>query len=700
MNTGLHRCTPRRSLQVLAIVALTVWSTADAQPLGVELVTANGDWIAHNQPIRLKLDRALLPEEGRLAVLIGDLDVTDLLVRYADVIEYRPAPLSLRSGEYDVVVFIVSPQGQWQEAARLPVRVLTERGLERASLERRLEVQGLQRVDEVVRPLGSSSSASPDAASLNLFIGGDAQRAAWRLSGSTQMLGVSEQANALRFAQRGAAAPRFDLSEYTLRLDRVGQPLGFLALGHVAYNQHRHLIPSFNSRGAMLGVPLGTSGSAILTTMNGTSVVGWNNLTGLDDSDHRITATTIGFDLVPTRPGALRVDADYLNGSVLPQSPFNRGNIADRQTSRAWGFRLAAATESGRLQFATGFARSAFDNPLDPLLAQGAPIVDVEREERNAQYADLRWTLLQGKTFGNQRVANLGLSLSHERIDPQYATVAATLQADVLRNTAQLSGSVGPLQLQMGYTRLEDNLDDIPTILTTQTRRTDGMLALPLGELFQGKRLSGWLPIATWNLNHVHQFGEGVPPDSGFNASHVPDQVSDRNAFALDWRGASWTIGLRHDRALQDNRQPGRERADFATRVHAISTSFTPHPRLQLSLDWSRERNASAETGSVTRTRNTGIGLRFAATEKLQLTASGGLTRGTDQPRTNSSETTFLDASLTYQFEWTNGAGRGVGGQAFVRYADRAQLARDTLFGFDVDNRTRSVVAGINFGLR
>ncbi|NJO13166.1 MAG: hypothetical protein HC872_06540, partial [Gammaproteobacteria bacterium] len=666
---------PALCLLAFVVAALTAWPVAAAQPLTIELAPANLDWMRRNQPIRLQLSRPLAVAEGRLAVLVGDMDVSDLLINHAEVIEYRPAPLPLRPGEYDVTVFLVTPQGQWQEAARLPIRVLTDRGLQRASFERRADMQGLQLLKEEVRPQTSTSSASPDAASLNLFVGGEAQRADWRWSGSMQVLGVSEQVNALQFAQRGAAAPRLDLSEYTLRLDRVDQPRGFLALGHLAYNQHRHLIPSFNSRGAMIGVPLGAAGSAVLTTMSGTRVVGWNNATGLSDADHRITATTIGFEVLPARPGALRIDADYLDGSVLPQIPFNRGNIADRQTSRAWGFRLATASASGRLRLEAGLARSAFDNPFDPTLAQGFPIVQVEREERGAQYAELQWTVLQGKLFGNQRVANLALLLNHERIDPQYATVATTLQADVLRNAVQFGGTVGPLQLQLGYTRLQDNLDKIASILTTHTRRSDAMLALPLTDLFQDGHPRVWLPIASWTYNSVQQAGEGVPPDSGFNASHVPDQASDRNAMALDWRGASWTFGLRHDRALQDNRQPGRERADFETRVHAIGTSFTPHPRLQLSLDWSRERNASIETGRITRTQSTGFGVRLAATDTLQLAATAGLARGADEPRTSSSRTSFLDASLTYQFEWQNATGYGIAGQAFLRYANRAQLA-------------------------
>ncbi len=681
--------------------AFCCWAgAASASELRVELDPVNREWMRREQSIRLLVDQLPSSDQGRLAILVGDTDLTDLFFAYGNVLEYRPAPLALPSGEYDITVFLVSPQGAWREVARLPIQVLTESGLERRGIESRIDLQGIQLLDEQLTPAGSPSSSGQDSASLNLHLGGDAQRAGWRLGGSTQFLGVSAQQNALRFAQRGEDAPLFDLSNYTVRMDRTDDPRRFFALGHVSYNQHRHLIPGFSSRGAVIGMPIGSAGSATFATMNGTSIAGWNNIIGLSDSDHRVTATTVGFELRPARPGALRFDADFLDGSLLPLNAFNGANIGDRQTNRAWGARVAGSTPSGVLRLEAGFARSAFDNPNDPSLAQGLTLVEVAREERSSRYADVYWTILQGRPIGKRHAASLALTLRHELVDPQFATIAASLQSDVLRNSVQLAGSIGPIQVQAAYTQLEDNLDDIATILTTHTRRTDALIAASLAELFGTDRGAKWLPTVSWNFNRVHQFGAGVPPDSGFNASHVPDQQSDRHSLAADWRGPKWNFGIRHDYSLQDNRQPGREQADFKTQVNAIAATYSPHARIDLNLELSSDRNESFEQLSATRTRNVGVGVRISATDKLQLTATGGLTRSADQPRTNSSENTFLDASLNYRLEWQSAGARSLSGQLFLRYSDRAQQTQNTLFGIDLDNRARSVVAGLTIGLR
>jgi hypothetical protein len=188
--------------------------------------------------------------------------------------------------------------------------------------------------------------------------------------------------------------------------------------------------------------------------------------------------------------------------------------------------------------------------------------------------------------------------------------------------------------------------------------------------------------------------------NSGFAEAHVPDQISDRHGLTLDWRGGRWSAGYRFDFSLQDNRQPGREQADFATLVHAANVAFAPLTQLDLNLELSRERSYAEEADLVTRTYNAGLGLRLHATRKLHFSGTAGLTRSADDPRTNDSESTFLDLALTYRLEWQTATGRGLSGQMFVRYSDRAQSSRDQVFGFDLDNRMRTVVGGITLGLR
>jgi hypothetical protein len=43
--------------------------------------------------------------------------------------------------------------------------------------------------------------------------------------------------------------------------------------------------------------------------MNGSPIVGWDNPTGLQQDENRIFSGTLGVELLPNRPGGLRIEA-------------------------------------------------------------------------------------------------------------------------------------------------------------------------------------------------------------------------------------------------------------------------------------------------------------------------------------------------------------------------------------------------------
>ena len=150
---------------------------------------------------------------------------------------------------------------------------------------------------------------------------------------------------------------------------------------------------------------------------------------------------------------------------------------------------------------------------------------------------------------------NLALAFRHERVDPLYRSVAAPqARADLLQNAVQLTTGVGPLNAQVSYSRGEDNLRQIPSLLTTLTRSTTANLALPLGSLF-GPKPRGWIPMVIYGLARIHQFGAGVPTAGGFTPTLVPDQVSTNHLLGVQWQGARWRAMYQLNRSAQDNRQ-------------------------------------------------------------------------------------------------------------------------------------------------
>lgn len=691
-------------LRAACLAALTCSLAApafaqDTTDLSVHLEGGDDQWQPRNATIRLIPNRALEPHEGRFAVVIGAMDLTDLFEWRDRSLVYQPRALPLPAGENELAVFLVSPEGEWREVTRTRLRVLTDAGFEQASFSPQLDLQGTSTLDHRFEPIGNG--VPPDAdASLNLVLNGSLLKNDWRFAARLHTIGVNTRPKALRYGSEGDDAPLVDLSDFSLRLDRADDQRAYFELGHVSHGQHRHLMPGFASRGAILGAPLGRAGAARFAALSGTSIVGWNNITGLARSDHRILTAGLGWQLVPTRPGALSIDVDYLDGSLLPQSAFNAGTITDAETSSSWGVRAAGSTATGRLRFDAGYARSRFRNPFDPTLAFDLDVVPVREEERAARYLEASWDIVQNRMLG-QHPSHLGIALRHERIDPQYRTVAAFVQSDLDQNTVELNGFFGPLQLQLAHTRMRDNLDDLPSVLTTKSRRNGAGLGLALGQLFvEPTRLTRWLPVLSYNFDRMHQFGTGVPINSGFNASHVPDQLSTRHGVSVNWQGAFWTFGYRADFSEQDNRQPGRERADFEHRVHGANLALALFEGLDLNFDVSVERSYSFEAARLDRNRNYAFGLAWNITKQLHFAGTVALVESFDESRTNENESTNIDLNLSYRVRWQTNGGRAVGGQLFVRYTDMDFSALDRLFGFATSNRTRLFIGGINFSMQ
>ncbi len=656
-------------------------------------------WHARDATIRLIPNRALAADEGRLAVLVGATDLTDLFEWRDHALVYHPRALALPAGEHDLTVFRVTADGEWHEAARTRLRILSDGGFQQASVSPQLDLQGTSTLDHRVEPLGGGVAPDDDA-SMNLVFNSTLVRNDWRFAARMHTLGVSAREKALRYGVEGDDAPLVDLADFSLRIDQPDEQRAYFELGHVSHGQHRHLMPGFASRGAILGAPLGTAGAARFAALSGTRIVGWNNFTGLEHSDHRILTAGLNWQLVPTRPGALSLDVDYLDGSLRPQSAFNTGSITDRETSQSWAVRAAGSTPRGRLRFDAGYAQSRFNNPFDPTLAFDLNVVPVREEQRAARYLDVSVDVLQNRLVGSQPT-QLSFALRHERVDPQYRTVAAYVQSDIDQNAIEMNGLWGPLQLQLAHARSEDNLDDLPSVLTTKSRRNSAALGLALSNLFvQPCTFTRWLPMVAYNFDRMHQFGTGVPINSGFNASHVPDQISARHGVSVNWQGNAWMFGYRADFSEQDSRQPGRERADFEHRIHGANLALSLHEALDVNFDLSFERSYSVEAARLDRTRNYAFGLAWRITRELHFAGTVALTESFDDAHTNENESTNFDLNLSYRVRWQSSTGRGIGGQLFVRYSDLDFSARDRLFGIATDNRTRVLIGGINFSMQ
>ncbi len=724
----------------LALFAICVFvcvsTTARADDLTIRAGFVGKASVMPNEKIELSLSRALRPADGSLAVLIGDTDVTALLTAAAANVSYIPR-LPLPVGESDVTVWLVLNGNQWKEMARFPLRVAAA-SVNNATPtpKRRWGFDKIEPVKNVSLNLKSQPGSSafpvpPPGTAREKFsdlagqaaLGATFTRGPLNWSNRFEIAGSSFQNEALRFGELGGRAPNVDLSSY---LVQVQHGASSFALGHVSFGAHRHLINSFSSRGMSAKIPLGNRADFTAAAVNGTSVVGWSNFFGLNRRKHQILSAALGFEFLPARPQGFRIEAGALSGSLMPLNNFNQRSLTDAERSVGGSLRLIASDAQNRLKLDAGFTRSRFTNPSDPLLEQGLDLAPARETTRSARFADASLVLLREVKLNSQQKANLTLNFRHEQVDPLFRTVGAITQADRFQNQIELVGNLGETNFTVSHTRFNDNLDNLPSILKSLTRR-DGMnVNLPLATLLvpfivrrqptadqtngqtagqtngQAPGLSySWLPRLGFTVDRVHQFGAFLPVNGGFQPNNVPDQISLNYNLSADWQFTKWRLGYRFNRSLQNNRQPGRELADLENLINGLTIGLNPTPALDVDFEVNNEQANSFEFQRADRTLRYAVNTNWRMTPRATFALNLSTIGAGDLARISSSRTIEGDAQWSYRPDgehpiWQRLFANRAQAQFFIRYTNRFARTRDRLFAVNNLIKVWTLNSGIN----
>ena len=285
------------------------------QDLQVQANFTGGRWIARDATIALRLSRSLQSSDGKLAIFVGNTDITDLFVSVGKTLRYSPTIMLLPAGESELIVSLVTDDNVWQEIARFPLRVKTGLGFERAKVEPRMSINNNGQVAEGHYP----NENEPERRTYQDFTGQlnvstEHIRSALKVTSQWDFVGASEQNQALQFGELGNAADQVDLSSYLVEM-QVGRT-GFSA-GHINHGRQRHLINGFSSRGAQLTTALGQHLDFSFTAMSANEIVGWQNFLGLKRKQNRIFSSTVGLDVLSRSPGTVRLEGSYMDGRRL-----------------------------------------------------------------------------------------------------------------------------------------------------------------------------------------------------------------------------------------------------------------------------------------------------------------------------------------------------------------------------------------------
>jgi hypothetical protein len=354
---------------------------------------------------------------------------------------------------------------------------------------------------------------------------------------------------------------------------------------------------------------------------------------------------------------------------------------------------VQGTTPDRRFQFLGGFSRSKYENPEDPFLSQGFDLVPVREETKNARYFETTYDLVQAASVGETKTATITVGYRHARVDPLYNTIGTYVRADQLQNQVETRGSVADISFGVDHVRTEDNLDDVPSILTTKTRRTSAQTTFPLARILNAStERAPWIPDIRYRYDRTKQFGEGIPENSGFNASHVPDQVNVNQTASADWRGSRVSFSYSLNYSNQDNRQEGRENADFNNLVNRFSVGVQPHQQVSINAELNLERRESEERDEVVNTDRIGIQFNWTVFRQTALSFSWATTHVEDEDGLSERDNTTLDAQWSGMIPYLD----AIGGQYFLRYGRTTADTIDRTFDLDDERENWNFDLGLN----
>lgn len=436
---------PALALWLVAMLGLTPLGLGVAANRSQDLtVTASfdGKTVSPGEAIELTLNRQPSPTEGRIAVVVGSTDLTDLFIADGTSLKHSPKPFPLPTGESELTVYLVAPNGEWKVVASFKLKASsTPETVAPAPAEKAQPANGEQAAATQTADASQAGAQTPAepvkrrfgfdkfdlAPSLNIgfksqfaethfpdsnkperptFADATLQgtwksemaRGAFSMQHQFDIVGSSFRNEALRFGEQGDKARRVELSSYLMQFQHGTRKFN---VGHSSFGAQRHLINSFSSRGFTIASPINEHLDVSLAAMNSTNIVGFDNFFGLANSRHRLYGGVVGLEVFSKRPGGLRFETGAVDAWFLAdRQNFTQGNINDSERSKGASFRLLAKDKSERLRFDGGFTRSQFFNPNDPLLNQDAAnVVQSQVTTRNARYAEGSIDLLKELSF-------------------------------------------------------------------------------------------------------------------------------------------------------------------------------------------------------------------------------------------------------------------------------------------------------------
>lgn len=694
-------------LLVPPFVSETLASETTAQFNAIELLTADqmpvSEWLRNNEAFIIQLTPAGEHSEPSLTfqVFAGDTDLSALF-DYQDQQLVFSGAIPLPPGEMELAVYQYY-QDDWQFVGSAPLKVMSVNGVKKAEWDTSLSVTVASQLDEQV-----SGDATPSErarfsdVTAALGITSEHEVHDTRITSQFNLLSVSNRQQAIQFGNRLNDASKLDISDYLVAVENGGHQV---QLGHTSYGNNSLVVDGLSRRGVSWAYRNEDNMELNGAVLSGSDFVGYNNFFGLADySQQHIKALGFGMNLSGESALQLRLEATYMDGKRQAVNDFGIGEIASAETNKALGLKLLATDTDGKLNADLSVAASRYENPDDANLNFGEDLVELDTDTAIAHQFNLSYQLIDNaeSALGYTR---LTLNASHASAEPLYQTLTAFVQANVRSSVIGAQYQVGAISGQISSSSSRDNLDNLVTLLTTRTRTDSLSMSTSLAELFdkdvyQEGATSLW-PGLDYSYQNNHQYAINSPDEnqSGFNdTSHLPDQVTDNHSLSLAWQVADYSLSVQSSYSLQDNRQAGREEADYRNLQHAINLNIQQSASTSWAIGLNKNRQFDQLNQKALYSEGITLSYQWQSENGWAVSVNYGLSEDDDSRNESTNTATTADLVLSKTIDsntWSLPLDGSV--NLSVNYND-SEL-RDNLFDFFNQFGTTTVQLGVNFNL-
>lgn len=692
---------PIKTLSLVIFLALSnpVWSQAlPPSDLKVEKPSFAGATLKRNDKLEIRLSRALIPSDGQIAICIGPLDLSKQTKAIdATTFSAEPTGTVLPAGQHEVVVHLIRGD-EWIDLAKFAVTVEGDTNgasTETKGIESRftLGTKGQIYASESGTTQASKRPKFQDMNSTGALTW-EGKPFGWDAKTGVNLTGVSHRNEAPRFGTDGVNADKLDLNDYKAEFTRGDAKF---AVGHLSYGNHPLLLNNRDSRGFSMGYAITPWLDVSATALRATSIVGFDDFFGLSTVSHRIYAATVGVEILPEKKGLLRTELIFMDALAQPQSNVNQGQIPDSEKSRGLGVRLVSADPDGRWKVDALWARSRYVNPTSAELAQGSALVPVKEETRDAYQLDASYQLIKdAKWLGDKWPMNVRAIGHYEYAEPLFKSLGASFISDQKLTRYASEMRIGEIALTLIGSEKNDNVKTIPTILKTGTYEKSAQLTVPLPAIFgtSEKPANIW-PAVQLESRRVRQYTLRIPDGTNARSSFWPDQINLTHKAALNWNYEPYTLSYNFEIGDQDNRQPGRETADFLVHTHGLTIAWKVSDKLNLNLGFNRSRNFSYEKVQATYSNGGTIGIDWQMTDLWSVKTDYAKTLAFDSLNQQYSNT--LSAALQIARKFTlEQFGKKLPGQVFIRVAYADNRALDTLVAQVLSGKQTLIQTGLS----